>query len=69
MKSNASETGALRTFNVGTLAVELKDAAKGQVVFRVRVDTPIEKDPATFQATVNAAVVAIFEKYPTPSKR
>ena len=30
----------------------------------MRVDEPLNLDPATFDATVNAAVAAIFEKFP-----
>ena len=66
---NAPKGGASREFAVGTLVVDLTDPTNRQVLFRVRLDTPIETDPATFEATINAAVAAMFEKYPTPPKR
>ena len=44
------------------------DPSSRQVLFRVRLDTPIDTDPATFEATINAAVAAMFEKYPPPPK-
>ena len=36
--------------------------------FTGRIDTPLNLDPATFEATINAAVAAIFEKYPKKGK-
>ena len=62
------EGGADRDFSVGTLVVELRDASR-QSLFRVRVDTPIQRDPATIGAAITAAVTAIFEKYPSRPKR
>jgi len=56
---------------VGTLIVNLTDPGTKQPLFSARLDKPIDWNPATYQATVDAAVAAIFEKYPsgTPSKR
>jgi hypothetical protein len=54
---------------VGTLIINLTDPANRQLLFSVRMDQPIDWNPATYQATVDAAVAAMFEKYPTPSKR
>lgn len=61
--------GAFREFAVGTLVVDLTDSTNRQLLFGVRMDTPIEKDPATIEATINSAVKAMFEKYPAPPKR
>jgi hypothetical protein len=57
-----------REFAVGSLVVDLTDPASRQLLFGVRMDTPIERDPATNEATINAAVIAMFEKYPIPPK-
>jgi hypothetical protein len=65
----APKDGASRQFAVGTLIVDLIAPANRQRLFRVRLDTPIESDPATMEATINAAVTAMFEKYPPPPKR
>ena len=65
----APKAGAAREFAVGTLVVDVRDPANRQSLFRVRMDTPIEKDPATFEAKINAAVTEMFEKYPPRSKR
>jgi hypothetical protein len=54
--------------SVGMLVVNLRDAANKQSVFRVRMDTPMERNAATIEAEINTAVAAIFGKYP-PAKR
>ena len=60
---------AFREFAVGTLVVDLTDPTSRQLLFGVRMDTPIERDPATIEATINGAVTAMFEKYPAPPKK
>ena len=65
---NPAKDGASRELAVGTLVVDLNDPSSRQVLFRVRLDTPIDPDPATFEATINGAVAAMFEKYPPPPK-
>ena len=69
VKSKPSSSGALREFAVGTLVVDMRDPASRESVFRVRMDTPIEKDRATLEAAINEAVAAMFEKYPKTSTR
>lgn len=64
-----SSKGEFRDFAVGSLLVDLSDTKDRQVLFRVRTDTPIGKDQATLGATIDAAVAAMFQKYPAPSKR
>jgi hypothetical protein len=61
--------GTFREYAVGTLVVDLSDAATQQALFRVQVDTPIERDPAGLETAINTAVKSIFDKYPAPSKR
>jgi hypothetical protein len=69
LKSKPSATGALREYAVGTLVVDMRDPANRQSLFRVRMDTPIDKDPVKVEAAVNAAVAAMFEKYPKAPAR
>lgn len=64
-KAAKGEAGS--EFAVGTLIVDLKDASRASV-YRVRMDTPIANDPATYEAAINAAVKAMFDKYPAPPK-
>ena len=68
LKSKTAK-GELRAYAVGSLVVDLSDATSRDLLFRARMDTPIERDPATIGATIDAAVAALFEKYPAPSKR
>ncbi len=69
VKAKTSTDGTLPEISVGTLVVELSNPANKQVLFNVRMDTPIERNRATIGATIDAAVKAMFEKYPSPSKR
>ena len=66
LKSKPAANGMLREYAVGTLVVDMRDPANRQSFFRVRMDTPIDKDPAKLEAGINAAVAAMFEKYPKP---
>ena len=61
-----SKDSAFRKFAVGTLVIDLTDSTSRQLLFGVRMDTPIERDPATIETTINGAVKAMFEKYPAP---
>jgi len=60
--------GASAEIAVGTLLVDLSDPNR-QTLFRVRMDTPIELNTATNEATVNGIIKQMFEKYPPRSKR
>ena len=66
LKSKPSgKDGTLREYPVGTLIVSIPDPADRQKkLFNGRIDEPLDLDPATFDATIKAAVAAIFEKYP-----
>ena len=70
LKSTPSaKDGTLREYAVGTLVVSISDPADRQKkLFNGRIDKPLDLDPATYEATVNAAVAAIFEKYPRKGK-
>jgi ABC-type molybdate transport system substrate-binding protein len=70
LKSKPSaKDGTLREYPVGTLIVSISDPVDRQKkLFNGRIDEPINLDPATFEATSNAAVGAIFEKYPRKAK-
>jgi hypothetical protein len=70
LKSKPSaKDGTLRQYPVGTLIVSISDPVDRQKkLFNGRIDEPIDLDPAKFEATSNAAVAAIFEKYPRKAK-
>jgi hypothetical protein len=59
--------GNYRESAVGTLIVDVTDRVSHSLLFGVRMDTPIDNDPATLEATINAAVAAMFERYPAPA--
>jgi hypothetical protein len=71
LKSKGVNTGHGREYAVGTLVVDLRDPATQQPLFRVRIDKPIDTEPEQAEAVINAAVTAMFEKYParTSTKR
>jgi hypothetical protein len=65
LKSTSAKGGEPREYLVGTLVVDILEPANRQSLFRVRMDTPIDTDRAKLEAEINAAVTAMFEKYPT----
>ena len=69
LTAKPNSKGALPEYPVGTLVVSVSDPADRQKrLFNGRTDEPINLDPATYEATVKAAVAAIFEKYPRKLK-
>ena len=70
-KAKPSATGALPTYAVGVLVVQLRESASGQMLFNAKVNSPIDVEPAKLEAAINAAATALFEQYPgrAPVKR
>jgi len=70
LKSKPSaKDGTLREYAVGTLVVSISDPAdREKKFFNGRIDKPLDLDPAKYEDTINAAVAAIFEKYPRKGK-
>jgi hypothetical protein len=62
LKGKANKSGARPSYEVGTLVVDLRDPATREPLFRVRMDTPITTEPENAEATINAAVTAMFGK-------
>ena len=69
LKGKANESGVRPAYEVGTLVVDLRDPATREPLFRVRVDTPVTIEADKAEAQIDAAVKAMFEKYPGRSKR
>ena len=61
--------GAPNESAVGTLTVDVSNPTTRELLYRVRVDTPIEKSSTALESVINASVKAMFEKYPSSSKR
>ena len=66
LEGKKDKDGILPMYPVGSLVVELRDPASREPLFRVRVDTPIHIAAAELENDINAAVKAIFAKYPVP---
>lgn len=67
--TNAPTTGEVPSFDVGILVVDLNSAASRELLFRARVDTPFEREQAALEAAIDAAVKALFQKYPAGQTR
>ena len=65
----APKEGVQNEFAVGTLVLDITNPTTREVLFRVRADTPIERDSSALETVINAVVTAMFEKYPSPPKR
>ncbi len=63
MKSQANTPR--QQIDVGSLVVVMLDPASKKELLRLRVDKPIDIDPAQVDATVTSAVGEMFAKYPT----
>jgi len=66
-RSTAQQASA--PFTVGTLVVDISNPASRESLYRVRMDTPIDPNPARLEAEIGAAVKAMFETYPQAAKR
>ena len=67
-KAKPAKDGTLPEVSVGILAVDLRDPTSGEQLFNVRMDAPIQRDSATIQASIDAAVKAMFAVYPQPKR-
>jgi len=65
VKAKPDSEGRLPQYSVGTLVVALLDPESRQRLLRLRVDEPLDIEPAKLDATIDGAVAALFAKYPT----
>lgn len=56
-------------FAVGTLVIDISNSTSKESLYRVRMDSPIDRDPAKLEAEIGAAVKEMFEPYAQPAKR
>ncbi len=63
--SKPDATGAMKRYEVGSVYVVMFEPGTRNPILRLRLDKPLEMDPAKAEATVNAAVAELFTKYPT----
>lgn len=66
LKSKARTPEGLRpSYPVGSLVVMLRTPDTHRELFRARIDTPIDLDPAATASTIEESVARLFAKYPT----
>jgi hypothetical protein len=65
VKAKPDSEGRLPQYSVGTLVVALLDPESRQRLLRLRVDEPLDIEPAKLDATIDGAVAPLFAKYPT----
>jgi len=63
--SKPDATGAMKRYDVGSVYVVMFEPGTRNPILRLRLDKPLEMDPAKAEATINAAVAELFTKYPT----
>jgi len=63
-KAKADSKGVRPEQSVGTLVVALLDPADRRRLLRLRVDKPIDTEPAKLGAAIDSAVAELFQKYP-----
>ena len=64
LNAKAARDGTRPEYSVGTLVVALLDPGSRRRLLRLRIDQPIESDPAKLQATIDGAVASMFARYP-----
>jgi hypothetical protein len=69
LKGKPDANGARPQLRVGTLVVSLLDRDNRQPLLRIRVDQPMETDPAKLEEEINKAVAAAFAEYPSRKRK
>jgi hypothetical protein len=69
VKAKPDASGSRPQFAVGTLAVALFDPSKKKQLLHMRLDKPIDTDPAQSGTIIDKAVAEMFQKYPTRTKK
>ena len=54
---------------VGTLVISFLDPANQRPLLKLRMDRPIDIEPAPLEASIDEAVVILFARYPTRQQR
>jgi Domain of unknown function (DUF4136) len=69
VKAKPDAEGRFPQYWVGSLVVALLDPDSQQQLLRLRIDEPIDIEPAKLDATIDAAAAALFAKYPTRRRK
>jgi hypothetical protein len=69
LKGKKDASGSLPQYSVGTLVVEMLEPASRRQLLRMRLDKPIDSEPAKLEEAINSGVSEMFAKYPTRQKK
>jgi Domain of unknown function (DUF4136) len=69
LNAKTDAQGRLPPYSVGTLVVVFLEPGSRRRLLRLRIDKPIETEPAMLEAAINSAVAEMFAKYPTRGKK
>jgi hypothetical protein len=64
LKGKPDAKGQLPQLTVGTLAIALLEPPSLRRVLRLKIDKPIDTEPAKLEAAINSAVAEMFTKFP-----
>jgi hypothetical protein len=64
VNAKAHANGALPKNTIGVLSVTVSDPHSRRQLLLLRVDQPIDTEPAALEAAINDAVKAMFARYP-----
>ena len=65
VKAKPNDKGVRPQYPVGTLIVGFLQPGNRKQALRLRLDTPIDAEPAQLSDAINAGVAALFARYPT----
>jgi hypothetical protein len=60
----SSSTSTVRTYNVGTLVVDIYDAAKKELVWRGAISGTVSDNPQKNEKNIDKGLVKLFKSYP-----
>ena len=69
LKGKTDSKGLLPQYWVGTLVVDFADPISDRRLLRLRLDLPIETEPAQLEAAINRGVALMFAEYPTRRRK
>jgi hypothetical protein len=64
-KTTGAANPARSQVDVGSLQLQMLSSAGAKELWKVRIDKPIDVDPAKMEATVGTVIAEIFAQYPT----
>lgn len=69
LKAKPDPRGVRPQYSVGTLMVALLEPESRRRLLRLRMDTPLDTEPARLEGEISSGVAAMFQKYPSRQKK